>query len=157
MRELALEVEAFHAAGLVHGALDNQSVLVDREGRIRLTGVSPLLYLDPAVDESAVRKMLHEVMTRRGEGESGFWQLLSRAEDECLSLRALRINLASLLESPDGIIEPPITPRAQQRLRMAAIVSACVVAVMGIVVCVVIYARVQSAMPKPPAPPILDR
>src|SRR2546421_4418244 len=82
MRELALEVEAFHAAGLVHGALGNDTVLVDRAGRIRLTGVSPLLYHDQAVDESALRKMLREIVTRRSEGESGLLQLVARAEEE---------------------------------------------------------------------------
>jgi serine/threonine protein kinase len=156
MRELALELETFHAAGLVHGALRNESVLVDREGRIRLTDVSPLLYHDAAVDELAVRSMLREVITRRGEGESGLRQLIERAEDERWSLRALRINLASLLESSDGTIEPPIAPRAQRRLRMAAVVAACVVALAGIVVCVVIYTRVQNAMPQPLTPPVLQ-
>src|SRR2546423_393275 len=37
MRELALSVESFHATGLVHGAISQDNVIVDHDGRIRLT------------------------------------------------------------------------------------------------------------------------
>jgi tRNA A-37 threonylcarbamoyl transferase component Bud32 len=156
MRELALEVEAFHTAGLVHGAIGNDSVIVDRDGRIRLTDVSPLLYHDPAVDESSVRRILREVITRRGERDSGLWHFISSAEHESWSLRAVRINLASLVESSEGKIEPPIASRNQRRLRVVALLAACVVALAGVAVSVLIYARVQRAMSKPLSPPVLE-
>lgn len=155
VRELTLEVESFHSLGLVHGALGADSVMVDREGKIRLTDVSPLLHHDPAVDGAAVRAMLREIVERRDARESGLDQIVVRAEDEQWPLRTLRMNLASLLESPDGAIEPAAAPRAARRVRVGALLAASIIAITGIVVAVVLYSRVQNAMPKPLTPPVL--
>src|SRR5436190_675132 len=52
-RELIHTVEHFHSTGLVHGALHERNVLIDRNGGIRLIDASPLLFLDPKRDEQA--------------------------------------------------------------------------------------------------------
>ena len=59
--ELIRVVEHFHATGLVHGALHSRNVLVDSAGRIKLTDVSPLLFLDPRHDEQAVAQMCRNI------------------------------------------------------------------------------------------------
>lgn len=157
MRELTLEVETLHSAGIVHGALGaSSSVIVDRDGKFRLTDVSPLLHHDPAVDESAIHAMLREIVIRRKERDTGLGELVQRADEERWPLRTIRTNLASLLESPDGTIEPAAAPRAAKRIRLGALIAAAVVAIAGITVCVVLYTHVRNAMPKPPTPPTLE-
>jgi len=56
-KKLVRSVEAFHALGLVHGAIHARNVIV-REGEVYLIDVSPLLYNEPKVDVQAVGKML---------------------------------------------------------------------------------------------------
>ena len=153
MRELALSVESFHAAGLVHGALsDPVNVLVDRDGRIRLTGVSPLLYHDPAVDEGAVVEIFRGIIARRGETDTPLGQLIARES----SLRALRMALAALVESPDSTPEPLIAARSDSRIRKGALIAAVLVAFLGAAIAVGLYARIRNLMPKPLSPPVLQ-
>jgi len=56
--ELNRAVEALHARGIVHGAINEQNVIVTPDQRIVLTRLSPLLYTDPAVDMQAVAALL---------------------------------------------------------------------------------------------------
>jgi hypothetical protein len=155
MRELALEVEAFHNAGLVHGALDDSSVLVDRLGKIRLTCASPLLHHDIAVDELAVMTMLQEVVDRRNEQESSLGQLIARARSENWALRAVRMELAGELDSNEPSPAFGNAPRAESRLRTGALLAATIVAIVGAVTSLAIYLTVRRAQPSPPTPPIL--
>jgi serine/threonine protein kinase len=60
-RELALSVEEMHAAGIVHGAIHEGNVFIDRRGDLWLTDVSPLLWTDPQDDALAVVALLEEV------------------------------------------------------------------------------------------------
>ena len=65
MRELALAIEAMHARGIVHGEIHGGNVLVDRDGKVRLIDISPLLYHDPAVDERALVLLLRQGASAR--------------------------------------------------------------------------------------------
>src|SRR4051812_45299981 len=60
-RELTHTVEHFHSTGLVHGALHERNVLIDRNGTIKLIDVSPLLFLDPERDVKAVAAMCRRI------------------------------------------------------------------------------------------------
>jgi serine/threonine protein kinase len=57
MRELRLSVTAMHAHGIVHGAIHPRNVIIDPEGQVHLTHISPLLWTDPAADDFAVEEI----------------------------------------------------------------------------------------------------
>ncbi|MFI5381237.1 MAG: hypothetical protein ACHRHE_18220 [Tepidisphaerales bacterium] len=48
--ELVSSVQSLHLLGLSHGALHERNVIITPTGAVRLTHLSPLLYLDPDVD-----------------------------------------------------------------------------------------------------------
>ena len=43
LREVVLVVEAMHLNGIIHGALHGRNIIIDRDARVRLTHLSPLL------------------------------------------------------------------------------------------------------------------
>lgn len=55
--ELKMIVEAIHAHGIVHGAIHANNVIIDPDGRLRLTHISPLLYVDPEQDLEAIEEL----------------------------------------------------------------------------------------------------
>jgi serine/threonine protein kinase len=62
LREVVLSAEGLHQAGIVHGAIHARNIIIDVSGRPRLTHISPLLYHDPAVDETALRGLLDALL-----------------------------------------------------------------------------------------------
>jgi serine/threonine protein kinase len=56
-RELRLLVQAVHAHGIVHGGIHARNVIIDPQGMVHLTHVSPLLYSDPAQDDRALDEL----------------------------------------------------------------------------------------------------
>jgi hypothetical protein len=63
-RHLVLAVQSLHAAGIVHGAIHARNVIVDPDGKMWLTHVSPLLYSDERDDLAAVAMLLQELGCR---------------------------------------------------------------------------------------------
>lgn len=57
-RDLSGIVEQIHAHGIVHGAIHANNVIIDLQGRVRMTHISPLLYSDPDQDVDALRELL---------------------------------------------------------------------------------------------------
>src|SRR4051812_11941336 len=60
--EIARAVDRMHAFGIVHGAVHERNVIVDVDGRVKLTHVSPLLYHDVEVDHAAVRELRERLL-----------------------------------------------------------------------------------------------
>jgi aminoglycoside phosphotransferase (APT) family kinase protein len=56
-RELRLVLGAMHAHGIVHGGIHARNVIIDPQGNVRVTHVSPLLYADPQEDLDAVEEL----------------------------------------------------------------------------------------------------
>ncbi|MGH7214319.1 MAG: protein kinase domain-containing protein [Tepidisphaeraceae bacterium] len=164
-REVVLAVESLHAQGIVHGALHARNIIVDDNGRFRLTHVSPLLFSDPSQDARAVVAMLKEMCERRNEGDSALFELLSEAESTSMSLRQLRPRLGALLESrdlgPTGS-DAPASSRAKSdddhpHTRRRAVYAAAATAGIGAVIAggVWLFARQGPLRPytPPEAPP----
>jgi serine/threonine protein kinase len=151
MRELLLSVESFHAAGLVHGALIAENIIVAPNRSIRLTGASPLLYTDPAIDERAILELLCEVAARRGEASSPLGQLIGGEA----SLRELHMRLAEIIDAPDAAPSARIEPRADSRLRAGALIAAVVILLIGIGITAAILMSARRTIPKPMTPPVL--
>lgn len=57
-RDLSGIVEQIHAHGIVHGAIHANNVIIDLQGRVRMTHISPLLYSDPDQDLDALQELL---------------------------------------------------------------------------------------------------
>jgi serine/threonine protein kinase len=56
-RELRLILGAMHAHGIVHGAVHARNVIINPQGSVRLTHISPLLYSDPQEDLDAMEEL----------------------------------------------------------------------------------------------------
>jgi serine/threonine protein kinase len=57
-RELRLAAAALHAHGIVHGAIHARNIIIDPQGALHLTHISPLLFSDPADDDRAVAELV---------------------------------------------------------------------------------------------------
>ncbi|HTL29144.1 MAG TPA: lipopolysaccharide core heptose(II) kinase RfaY [Tepidisphaeraceae bacterium] len=152
MRELALAVESMHARGIVHGAIHDGNVLVDREGKIRLIDVSPLLYHDPGVDERAVIELLREASRARSPLSEMITESLESLDANHTSLRRLTDALA-ILAKPDEPGRQPMDERPL-RLRVRTLVFALLVAILGVATVFTVRAIVvrQTINTNAPAP-----
>jgi hypothetical protein len=114
-QELILAVELLHAQGIVHGALHGNNIIVNPQGNVRLTHISPLLYDDPRQDEEAIAQLLREyVPTTEGDDRS---------------------NLARLREVLQGVgvshANPPAQSEAGAGIRKRALVAAAATTLLG--------------------------
>jgi serine/threonine protein kinase len=154
MRELALAIESLHARGIVHGAIHDGNVFVDSDGKIRLTDISPLLYHDPAIDERAVIELLREAARARTPLSDSIAQSLESLDAQHTRLRELTDHLAALAKPDDpgriAIVERP------GRLRLRTIVTAMLVAIVGIgsvfIVRAYIAKQIQKSSPQSTLP-----
>ena len=62
--ELVASVQSLHLLGLSHGSLHGRNVIITPTGAIRLTHLSPLLYLDPDVDLQGLLDLLPQLGCR---------------------------------------------------------------------------------------------
>lgn len=156
-RELVLGAEMLHARGIVHGALKPSNIIIDAQGRVVITHVSPLLYSDPNDDVRALVSLLTEIVEQRGELESPLGRLLIQSADEDLSLRRLATRLGALVDSrepepldPDAIF----SDRAEARvLRQRAVLGAGATALIAIALFFGLRQYANARTPKPPTPP----
>jgi len=133
-RELILSVDSLHIQGLVHGALVGGNVIVNPEGNVRLTHISPLLYTDFAVDDESVRFLLEHAVESRGETSSPLGQLLIEAEREQMGLRPLGAKVGALLEAREAPAEPAVQLIEERHVRRRTILAAAFVAVVGVAI-----------------------
>jgi hypothetical protein len=158
-RELVLAVEMLHARGIVHGALKASNVIVDADGRIVLTHVSPLLYTEPAEDVAALQELLGDLLEQRGESDSPLGRLLDDVGDTEVPLRRLAGRLGALLESRDaegaaggGAVEDADRVQAKA-IRRRAVVAAGAIVVAGVVLFAGLRHYGNARTPRPPVPP----
>jgi hypothetical protein len=145
-RGLVQATASLHLRGLIHGALVAGNILVDGGGTIRLTHISPLLYTDPTVDAGSVLGLLSYVVEQRGETDKRLGQIISAARAENLTLRDLGSRLAAFIESRDAderLREPEEEDRAPRR---RALLSAAVVAFIGVALAGGVWFAVQGGM-----------
>jgi hypothetical protein len=152
-RELVLSVEMLHARGLVHGTLKGSNVIVNAEGRVVITHISPLLYSEPAEDVRAVIALLTEMLDARGEAQSPLGLLLARAVDEEMTPRRLAAGMGGLIEAHEGeAVEPP-ERGVGKRIRRRALLGAGATAALGVAVFVAVKQYAGERAPRPPVPP----
>lgn len=152
-RELMLAVEGLHALGIVHGCLHAGNVFV-RDGHIRLTHLSPLLYTDPREDAVAVLRLLQDVVRVRDEDDSPLGRLVRESIDSAqpAPLADLGSALAALVDPrnhrPARSLPPhELTPRGR------SITAAVIVAIVGLLVALAIWQYTTATAPTPPLPP----
>lgn len=149
-RELVLAVEALHALGIVHGRLHAGNVFV-RDGRIRLTHLSPLLYTDPREDAVSLVRLLQQVVQARDEAQSPLGRLVADAEAQPMTLAELGSALAALVDPRSRPVraDPPheLTPRGR------SITAAVIVAIIGLLAAVAIWQYATTHTPQAPLPP----
>jgi hypothetical protein len=125
-REVVLAVQSLHAVGIVHGAIHARNVILDARGEVRLTHVSPLLYVDPGQDAADVAAMLGDLVAER-DYDSPLAETLATAEAERWTLDQLYARLA------EANVEPPTEPAVEPAptVRTRSLAWAAVAAAIG--------------------------
>jgi hypothetical protein len=156
-RELVLAVEMLHARGIVHGALKASNVVVDPEGRVILTHVSPLLYTEPGEDVSQVVGLLWGLVERRAEVDSPLGRLLEEVEGEDVSLRRLAGRLGALIEARESGLMTVGGEESDQieakAVRRRALLGAGATALLGMMLFFGLRQYANARTPKAPVPP----
>ena len=129
-RELILAIESLHARGIVHGAIHERNVIVERSREVRLTHVSPLLYTDPADDAVALFALFERIAVPPFEGLA---ELIGSARGQSQPLRWARGQLAGLIEErPANIpaVAPDVAP-PERSTRKSMLVAAALLVLIG--------------------------
>src|SRR5262249_5668254 len=143
-RALVHHVESLHALGIVHGALHERNVIVERDGGVRLTHVSPLLHSDPDQDVAALLRLLRLL---------GFSAALERLPSgQPVQLHAVRAALGAwsklrFAEGDSGQSSSSAQPGAsataqteeENRWRRASLLAALAVALAGAAIAFVLW------------------
>ena len=130
-RELILAVDALHGQGIVHGSLIGANVIIQPDGAIRLTHISPLLYADMHVDDECVIELLNTTVEERGDLETPLGRLVAEAARERLSLKALGARVATLLEVRAGPAGPVIRDE-ERHIRRRTFLAAGIVGLLAV-------------------------
>jgi hypothetical protein len=146
-----------HARGIVHGSLKASNVVVDPEGRVILTHVSPLLYTEPSEDVTAVVGLLWELVEKREETESPLGRLLEELDGEEVSLRRVAGRLGALIEARES---GPVVAGVEEAdkieakaVRRRAVLGAGATAVLGMMLFFGLRQYANARTPKAPVPP----
>lgn len=140
VRELVLTVESLHLQGIVHGSLNGQNAIVARDGAIRLTHISPLLYVDPADDAEGIEQTVGLILEERGERAGPLGRLLAEVSESKMSLRGLASRIAALADSRDvAPIPPSAAAREERRTRKRAVFGAFLAAMTGVAVAYTVW------------------
>jgi hypothetical protein len=111
--QIVAHVEALHALGIVHGAIHARNVILEPNGDVKLTHVSPLLYHEEIVDVEALKEMM---------GEMGF-----EVSSEQSSLK----DLVVLIRPNETQIDERDSAPEGEHLRRWSLIGAIVAAVIG--------------------------
>jgi serine/threonine protein kinase len=152
-RELILTIEALHARGIVHGAIHGHNVIVDPQGRLKLTHVSPLLYSEPRRDMDSIADLFSDIAQRRGEAESPLERLAQEVHEPQATLRSMGARASSLIElrRDEATDEQERRGDAHRRRRSRLAAAAVVLAALGL--SWEIRHSVRRLTPPPPSPP----
>ena len=151
-RELILSVNSLHMQGIVHGGLVGSNVIVNDDGLVRLTHISPLLYTDMSVDVDSVRLLLEHAVESRGETALPLGQLVAEANRDRMQLRQLGAKVGALLESRESPPEPSAQITEERHIRRRTILAAVVVAVLGVAIGYGVWRTVEAGPDLHPAP-----
>ena len=132
-RELILGVDSLHMQGVVHGAIGSGNVIISREGSVRMTHISPLLYADTSVDVDSVLWLLEHAVELRNEKDSPLGQLLVEAARDHMPLRVLGTRVGALIESRGKPDEPQVELE-ERHIRRRTLLAATIVLVLGLAI-----------------------
>jgi serine/threonine protein kinase len=147
-RELMLTVESLHAQGIVHGAIHPRNIIVDVVGHVRVVDISPLLYDDPAADDSAAIAAIRSVLQQKGWSNSNLAGAMGDASEPPKNLTAVRARLASGMDHTANM-----TMTVERPVRRSAMLAAIAVMVVGLLIAAGVVWYVAHSAPPPPKPP----
>jgi hypothetical protein len=134
-------VEAFHAQGLVHGALHGRNIIIRREQAI-LIDVSPLLYTDFQDDIEALVKLFEPVLA---------------SHSRSLGVNGGKISLKELSEALERCRDEQVDDDSQERpsrsprIRKSTFAAAVLVALIGLAISFAIWWYISHNMPSGPS------
>ncbi len=146
-REVILAIESLHAAGIVHGAIHERNAIVVRDGTVRLTHVSPLLWTETGNDVQDAIAMLNERVALQIPG-SDLAGVLTEARRDNWTLDKLYRRL-----HPSA---PQEVEHAAPRLRKRSVLAAALVALVGVAIAMGLFwyyqHQVSGLLPLPGTP-----
>ena len=153
-RELILTVEALHARGIVHGAIHGRNVIVDPQGKLKLTHVSPLLYSEPRHDIDSIADLFGHIAQQRGEAESPLDRLAHEVHYEPdATLRSMGARASSLIDLRRDEASEEQERRGDARRRRRSRLAAALVLMAALGLSWEIRQSVRRLTPPPPSPP----
>jgi len=142
-RELILTVDLLHTQGVVHGALVPSNVIVTPAGALRLTHISPLLYIDADVDRQSVITLLEHIVEARHESGSPVGQALVEAHEQNLSLKQIGARIA-LLSGSSGTQADEAEPRESSAAKRWGFFGALFVLLLGFATAWIFWHAIQT-------------
>lgn len=152
-QELILTLEALHARGIVHGAIHGRNVIVDADGNLKLTHISPLLYGDPLHDLNCVAAVFSDLAKRRGEPDSPLARLAVAAEEPDANFRSVGAHAASLIDFRRDEISDAAGRQADLIRRRHSRIAAAGLLLAALLFSYVIMQYSRQLAPKLPRPP----
>ena len=152
-RELILTVEALHARGIVHGAIHGRNVIVDPQGKLKLTHVSPLLYSEPRHDIDSIADLFSRIAEQRGEAESPLDRLAREVQEPDATLRSIGARASSLIDLRRDEASEEQERRGDARRRRRSRLAAALVLLAALGLSWEIRQSVRRLTPPPPRPP----
>jgi hypothetical protein len=154
LRELVLCVQALHALGIVHGAIHGRNVIIQPDGAVRLTHVSPLLYTEPAADLESLTALLRDLGQRMGAAGA---DLVAATELHPADLDSLRARLGGRRENVADVVRARREHHDLAAIRWRSLLGAVAAAAgAGLLAAVLWYYGREPAIPQPPqAPPVM--
>jgi serine/threonine protein kinase len=152
-RELILTIEALHARGIVHGAIHGRNVIVDPQGKLKLTHISPLLYSEPRHDLDSIADLFSHIARHRGEAESPLDRLAQEVDDPDATLRSLGARASSLIDLRRDEASEEQQRRGDARRRHRSRLAAALVLLAALGLSWEIRQSVRRLTPPPPSPP----
>jgi serine/threonine protein kinase len=152
-RELILTVEALHARGIVHGAIHGRNVIVDAQGKLKLTHVSPLLYSEPRDDIDSIADLFSHIARERGQAPSPLDRLAQEVNQPDATLRSMGARASSLIDLRRDEASEEQERRGDARRRRRSRLAAALVLLAALGLSWEIRQSVRRLTPPPPSPP----
>jgi len=146
-RELALAVDLLHMQGIVHGALIGANIIVTSGNVVKLTHISPLLYVDPSVDVECIRNLLEHAAEGLGDRGKSLAEAIVKSRADKSTLRQLAAMLSTLVNGRNSTGIATAEDHTNATPRKRSLIGAALAAMFGLIVAWGVWHAVEGGRP----------
>jgi len=146
-RELVLAVDLLHMQGIVHGALIGGNVIVTPGNSVKLTHISPLLYVDPRVDVECIWNLLEHAAEGLGDRGKSLAEAIAKSRADKSSLRQLAAMLSTMVNGRNATAASAPQDDANSTPRRRSLIGAALAAMFGLIVAWGVWHAVEGGRP----------